>query len=150
MTQYEIEADDTLHGLLLADIAYGYGVVPIWHQRAQKPPKLMPSDDMNLQVGDRLIVLATIRGLRRVEDGDLAPKLWQVQVDQLFSQDAEFEGGAALARIAGCDIQEARQLMTQVPFLFPHGLYRHQALRLVRKLEKSRVKARIIPPAEII
>jgi hypothetical protein len=33
VTEYQIEAGDTLNGLLLAEIAYGYGVVPILHQK---------------------------------------------------------------------------------------------------------------------
>ena len=33
VTEYRIEAEDSLHGLLLADVAYGYGVIPIIYQQ---------------------------------------------------------------------------------------------------------------------
>ena len=69
VTEYQIEAGDTLNGLLLADIAYGYGVMPVLYQKEQQTPKLMPSDDIRLSVGDRMVVLATSNGLRRIEEG---------------------------------------------------------------------------------
>jgi hypothetical protein len=70
---------DTLNGLLLSEIAYGYQVVPLLHQRVnQKYPRPMPSDDVRLVVGDRLIVLATIDGLKRIERGELGDRTWQV------------------------------------------------------------------------
>ncbi|NEQ98501.1 MAG: potassium transporter, partial [Cyanothece sp. SIO2G6] len=148
VTQYEIEAGDTLNGLLLADIAYGYGVVPIWHQRDAQPPRIMPSDDVDLRVGDRLVVLATIRGLRRIEQGDLAPKSWQVALDQLFSAAAELEAASQLSRVSGCNINQAHTVLKQLPTVFAQRLYRHQALRLVRLLSKSQVKARLLPLAD--
>jgi hypothetical protein len=67
----------------------------------------------------------------------LALKQWQIQVDQAFSEDAEFEGASELARLSGCDIGEARQFMTQLPGIFPHRLYRHQALGLVRSADQG-------------
>ncbi|NJN20616.1 MAG: hypothetical protein HC812_04715 [Leptolyngbya sp. RL_3_1] len=101
--------------------------------------------DEAVLLADRVVVLATIRGLRRIEQGNLALKQWQIQVDQAFSQDAEFEGASELARLSGCDIGEARQFMAQLPGIFPHRLYRHQALGLVRVLIKARVQAKILP-----
>ncbi|MEO0988518.1 MAG: NAD-binding protein [Cyanobacteria bacterium J06639_14] len=145
ITQYDVEAEDTLQGLLLADIAYGYGVVPVWYQPQSSPPRIMPSDDIKLCEGDRLVVLSTIRGLRRVEQGDLAPKQWQVQILQAKASDAVFEGGTEIALITGCDIGQARDLMNQLPCIFPHRLYLHQALRLVRRLARLRVEAKLLP-----
>jgi Trk K+ transport system NAD-binding subunit len=145
VTQFVVEAEDTLKDLLLADVAYGYGVVPILHQRPPAPPTLMPSEEIRLQMSDRLVVLSTIRGLRRIEQGNLALKQWQIQIDHAFSEDAEFEGASELARLSGCDIGEARQFMDQLPGIFPHRLYRHQALGLVRVLIKARVRAKILP-----
>lgn len=148
VTQYEVDTDDTLHGLLLADVAYGYGVVPIWHQMSGQMPKVMPSDDTKLQMGDRLVLLSTIRGLRRIEQGDLAPKQWQVQIFSAKAADAIFEGGRELALVTGCDIGEAHALMNQLPLIFPHRLYLHQAMRLVRRLSRLRVKAELLPLAD--
>ncbi|MBF2036335.1 MAG: NAD-binding protein [Leptolyngbyaceae cyanobacterium T60_A2020_046] len=145
VTQYDIEPHDTLNGLLLGEVAYGYGVVPIWHGRSHQPPRVMPSDDVRLHAGDRLVVLATIRGLRRIEQGDLAPQQWQVQIDQVYAAEGEFEGAAEIARATGLDIGDTRSLLQALPVVLPKRLYRHQALRLVRLLTRSRVQARVLP-----
>ncbi|MDB9528909.1 NAD-binding protein [Oscillatoria sp. CS-180] len=145
VTQYAIKADDTLQGLLLAEVAYGYGVVPIWHQQKGQRSRVMPSDDIQLHEGDRLVVLSTIRGLRRIEQGDTAPKQWQVELLQANAADAIFEGGTEIARVTGCAIGEAHDLMNQLPAIFPHKLYLHQAIRLVRRLGRLRVAAKILP-----
>ncbi|HEY9889584.1 MAG TPA: hypothetical protein V6D02_14360, partial [Candidatus Obscuribacterales bacterium] len=145
VTQYTVQPHDTLQGLLLAEVAYGYGVVPIWHQAKGQAARSMPSDDIQLQVGDRLVVLSTIRGLRRIEQGDLAPKQWAVELLHAGSADAVFEGGTEIARVTGCPLGEAHALMQQLPIVFPHKLYLHQAIRLVRGLNRLRVNAKLLP-----
>lgn len=145
VTQYTIETGDTLAGLLLSEVAYGYGVVPILYQHPGEPDALMPSDDIRLQEGDRLLVLATIRGLRRIEQGKRVRQQWQVAIDRALTRDAQFEGASEIACVSGCDISEARSFMQKLPGQFPHRLYRHQALRLVRQLLRQQVQARVVP-----
>lgn len=149
VTEYTIELHDTLNGRLLSEVAYGYGVVPIWHQRRDGPSTVMPSEDLRLHPGDELVVLATIRGLRRIEQGRAVPQQWQVKVDKVFSSDARFDGANELTQICGFPIGEARAFMNQLPGLIPYKLYRHQALRLVRRLLRSQVRAQIIPPDDL-
>ncbi|NJN03940.1 MAG: potassium transporter [Leptolyngbyaceae cyanobacterium SL_1_1] len=147
VTQYRVEPEDTLHGQLLAEVAYGYGVVPILYQpAAQGNPRMMPSEDIRLRIGDRLIVLATIRGLQRIEQGRLAEQQWRIQVESANTQEARFGGSAEIARVSGCDLNLARTFIEQLPSIFPQTLYRHQALRLVRELVKLQVQVRILPP----
>ncbi|HIK46744.1 MAG TPA: NAD-binding protein [Leptolyngbyaceae cyanobacterium M65_K2018_010] len=148
VTQYTIEAEDTLNGLMLSEIAYGYGVVPIWHQRLQQAGKVMPSEDIWVQPGDRLVVLATISGLRRIERRQLAAQTWQVHVDRALTADALFEGAAEIARISGYKLGAAREFLARLPNTLPQAMYRHQALRLVRLLSRAQVKARVIDPVE--
>jgi Trk K+ transport system NAD-binding subunit len=147
VTEYQIEANDTLNGLLLAEVAYGYGVVPVLYQKGQDTPVLMPSDDTRLAVGDRMVVLATSIGLRRIEQGrvSITPKKWRVQVDKALTQEAIFEGANAIARISGCDLSTARALMHNLPGTLQVPLYKHQAQRLVRSLVKAQVRARLVP-----
>ncbi len=146
VTEYEIEEKDTLDGLLLADIAYGYNVVPILHQKEGQLVKFMPSDDVRLTVRDRLVVLATMEGLKRVEVGqlDTSGKSWQVQIQKARTADALFEGGNILVRVIGCSLNEAREMMSDLPKVIPIKLYQHQAQRLIRELRKVRVKANLI------
>ncbi|WP_035991606.1 potassium channel family protein [Leptolyngbya sp. KIOST-1] len=149
VTQYEIEAEDSLEGLLLAEVAYGYGVVPLWHQRSPQAGKVMPSDDTLLQGGDRLVVLASIGGLRRIEQCQRAPRTWRLHIDRALTADALFEGAAEIARITGCSLGNAREFMAKLPGTLPIPLYQHQALRLARLLTRAQVKAQVIAPQSL-
>lgn len=145
VTEYCVEAGDTLVGLLLAEVAYGYGVVPVLHCKPDGNDKLMPSDDVMLGVGDRLAVLATIEGLRRVERGerDTAAQCWQVRVEAALGPDSAFNGGNVLVRMTGCEMAVARAVMDELPQTLPTRLFAHQAQRLVRELSRERVKATV-------
>jgi Trk K+ transport system NAD-binding subunit len=84
VTEYEIEDQDTLNGLLISQVAYGYGVVVILHQSPPEASRLMPSEDLQLRIGDRIVVLATGEGLQRIEKGEPKNELhcWQVRLDR--------------------------------------------------------------------
>ena len=69
VTQYLIETGDTLIDRQLAHVAYGYGVVPVLHERGAASA-LNPSDDIRLESGDVLVVLATLDALGRIERGE--------------------------------------------------------------------------------
>jgi Trk K+ transport system NAD-binding subunit len=144
VTEYQIEESDTLHGLLLGEITLGYGVVPILHQKPADSSNFMPSEDLKLAVGDRLIVLATSEALRRVEIGRAAiyPKQWRVRVEKALTEEARFEGANAIARISGCSLATARDLMNDLPKVLVTPLYEHQAKRLVRELGKIQAVAK--------
>ena len=79
---------------------------------APKWYNLMPSDDIRLKVGDRLVVLVNIDSLQRIEQGELLPRSWQVQIDKALTKDAIFEGARAIAQISGCGINTATELMS--------------------------------------
>lgn len=98
----------------------------------------MPSDDFRLAIGDRLVILTTIDGLRRIEEGEICLKLrkWRVTVEKVLTQEARFEGANTISRISGCTLKEARQLMNNLPGMKPTPLYQQQAQRLVRELAK--------------
>lgn len=151
VTDYTIEAGDTLNGLLLGEVAYGYGVVPIFHERAEyKSAQPMPSDDLRLQVGDRMVVLATIEGLKWIEKGQITPPDRIVQVVKALNADAIFQGANEIACITGCTMMTARTLMGKLPQAIPTPLYPHQAFRLVRRLGKAQVQAQILDPANVL
>jgi Trk K+ transport system NAD-binding subunit len=148
VTQYQIEAGDTLDGLLLSDVTYGYGVVPLWHQRQPEAGKMMPSEDMRLQPGDRLVVLASIGGLRRVEQRQMAPRTWHLHIEKALTADALFDGAAEIARISGYRLGDAREFMAHLPGTLPQPLHQHQALRLARLLGRAQVKAQVMAPPD--
>ena len=90
------------------------------------------------------MVIATIRGLRRVEQGQRAKPTWRVQVDRALTPDSLFEGASEIARIVGCKLGDAREFMAFLPGVLPFPLYRHQAERLVRLLNRVQVRAIIL------
>jgi len=147
VTQYDIDPSDTLVGLILTEVAYGYGVVPIWHRHQGQVGQAFPSEDGRLKAGDQLVVLATIGGLRRVEQGQRdSPNCW-VRVDTALTPSAQFEGATAVSRVTGCDLAVAREFMAHLPAQFPQPLYHGQALRLVRRLGQVQVQAHTVSPA---
>jgi Trk K+ transport system NAD-binding subunit len=145
VTEYRVNQGDSLNEQLLADVAYGYGVVPILHQRGfSQTNDFLPLDDIRLHAGDRLIVLATLEGLQKIERGILAIQSWWVRVESAFTQEAIFEGATTIARVSGCDIAMARTLMNHLPGTLQFSLYKHQAQRLVRELRKTMISAHLI------
>ncbi|WP_211176445.1 hypothetical protein [Brasilonema sp. UFV-L1] len=76
--------------------------------------------------------------------GKAQPRRWQVQIDTVLTRDAVFEGARILARISGCGISAATKLMNNLPGVLLTPLYKFQAQRLVRELNKVQIKAHLI------
>jgi Trk K+ transport system NAD-binding subunit len=147
VTEYQIESIDTLNGLLLADVAYGYEAMPILHQQPAHPATLLPTDDLRLHVGDRLIVLATIDALRRIEQGRISikPKSWRLRVEGVLTPSATVAGIQAIARGTGCPVETVQKLMLALPATLPTLLYEHQGQSLVKELIQIQVQAALVP-----
>lgn len=140
LTEYEIEQGDTLNGLLLSEVAYGYGVIPIFYgAKNSYETTVMPNDDILLAQDDRLIVLATIEGLKSIEKGEMKLKQWRLEIICAKSDMGRFEGANAIARITGCPLKLARETMEKLPQILPINLYHHQGVRLMSALQKNQV-----------
>jgi Trk K+ transport system NAD-binding subunit len=144
VTEYTIERDDNLVDRQLAEIAYGYDVIPIVHQHGEKT-QLFPADDIRLDANDRVVVLATIDSLQRIETGQRVPPSWFLRIEKTQSLDSTFDAANAIARISGCELRAAREIMTHLPARLDVALYRHQGLRLVRELKKMLVTSSLEP-----
>jgi Trk K+ transport system NAD-binding subunit len=143
--EYTVEEGDTLAGRLIADATYGYGLVAILYQRARsEEARFFPSDDIRLELGSRLIALATIGGLHNVEHGISAEKTFEVRLLRATLRDAEFEAARIIARVTGCELATARVQMDQLPVTLPIRLFRPQALRLVHELRVAGIDAETI------
>jgi Trk K+ transport system NAD-binding subunit len=140
VAEYLIAKNDTLVGKNLSQIAYGYTVVPIYLKTSE--PKVngiseffMPSDDDVMQIGDRLTVLASISGLRRIELGNLhTPKLWQLRAKPPLNASVLLDAGNQLKNISGCDLDLARRFMQKLPAAIELPMYDTQAYRLGQAL----------------
>ncbi|MGO9943468.1 MAG: potassium channel family protein [Rhodoblastus sp.] len=142
VTEYDIHQGDTLIGRTLAEIAYGYGVAPIIHRRGDDK-RFNPSDDIVLESGDALVVIATVDGLRRIEIGARATPEWRLAILSSPSEDARFEAANAISRISGCDLAQARSAMQRLPSRLEKPLYQQQGSRMTRELRKLLVMTRL-------
>jgi voltage-gated potassium channel Kch len=142
VTQYHIEEHDTLQGLLIAEVAYGYGVVPIIYQeKSEDEPIFLPSEDRRLIPGNLLIVLATMEGLKAIEAGNLKPKQWNLKIIKASSKMSIFDGISAIARIAGCPLKTATETMNNLPTTLPTKMYYHQAMKLKKMLQQNQIES---------
>jgi Trk K+ transport system NAD-binding subunit len=143
--EYHVEPADTLAGRLVAEVAYGYGVVPLLLEHATRTssPDVFPSDDVRLVAGDRLVVLATFDALGCIERGEPTARVFCVHVEEARWEGSALEAAMTIARVSGCEIAVAQTAMAELPATVPVTLYEPQAQRLVRKLGHMRVKARV-------
>ncbi len=146
VTEYTIIAEDTLHGRQIAEVAYGFGAAPILHRRGGAIA-FDPSDDIRLEIGDTLFVLATVDGLRRVEKGERVRPDWRLWIESSPNADAAFEAANTIARISGCPLAVARAAMASLPVRLETALYQPQGARLARELRKLIVFSRLEGPA---
>jgi Trk K+ transport system NAD-binding subunit len=146
VVEYNVEPEDSLQGLLLAEVAYGYEVVPILYQDRDRTRTviLLPSEDIKLEIGDRLVVLATVNSLHQIDRGEKLPRLWQVHINATATKSTLFESVRTITRIAGCSLSTATETMNHLPAVVPIPLYQNQALRLVRELTKIQTQAHLI------
>lgn len=153
ITEYAVEAADTLAGKQIAQIAYGYGVVPIVRETRDRSGQpctvLMPTDDQTVLPGDRLFVLSSINGLRRIERGQSTPpRRWQLTAEALppgaSSPESMADIAQLLTQLTRCSTQQAYSFLRQRPTTMTVELYDYQAARLIQIL-KERLSIRISP-----
>jgi Trk K+ transport system NAD-binding subunit len=140
VAEYTIVENDTLIGKNLSQIAYGYTVVPVYLKTSASKADghrefYMPSDDEVMKVGDRLTLLASISGLRRIELGNLhLPKRWQLRAKPPLNSSVLLDAGNKLKNISGCDLELARRFMQSLPAAIELPMYDTQAYRLGQEL----------------
>ena len=146
VTEFQIEPEDTLNGLLIAEVAYGYGVAVVLHQHQGQEPSFMPVPEIRLKINDRIVVLASTEGLRKIEHGriEIFSKHWQVTVIKTLNPDAYFAGANIISRITGYSLSKSRTLMNNLPQTIPTPLYKHQAQYLVKELQRSLIQADLL------
>lgn len=143
VTEYQFGEVDSLNGLMLSEIAYGYGVVPISYQNPPRPSELMPKNYKKIEPGIRLVVLATIDGLKRMERGRIGiyPKNWQIVIESVTTEFAQFDGANQITKLTNYPLDKARDLMNNLPQTLPVPLYKLQAQDLIRILQQHQVMA---------
>jgi hypothetical protein len=107
--------------------------------------EFFPPEDIRLEVGNRLVVLATIGWLQNAEHGVTPQRTHQIRVLTVYSERAAFEGARAISRVTGCNLGTAGSLFEQLPAVLPQPLFRHQARRLAHELGVIGVIAEVVP-----
>ena len=149
ITEYSIEPGDTLVGKQIAQISYGYGVVPILRETTDPDGNLctilMPTDEQHLKPYDKLFVLSSINGLRRIEREEMTtPRRWRLEADRLPAAETATDTAKILTKIANCSPQRARSFVTQLPASMEIELYDYQASKLIQIL-KERLPVKLLP-----
>ena len=141
ITEYTVEYGDTLNNKPLAEIAYGYGVVPILLCQRQPNSRFrhypMPSDDLRVHIGDQLHILSSINGLRRIERGEMTePRRWQLDIEPPLNPMALTEASSMLSRLSGLPLNRCQRVMATLPSTVELSLYDHQAHRLLQEMRR--------------
>ncbi|MGB3573627.1 MAG: NAD-binding protein [Phormidesmis sp.] len=149
ITEYVIEVGDTLVGKQIAQITYGYGVVPVLRETRDAAGSvqtvLMPTDEQRLAPRDKLFVLSSINGLRRIEREEMTPpRRWKLAAEALPKDAAAADVVKTLAKLTGCSSRQAQSFVNQLPAIMNLDLYDYQAARLVL-LMKERLPIRLSP-----
>ncbi len=149
IAEYLIEPGDTLANKRLATVSYGYGVVPILRETVDKAGNsctvLMPTDDQYLLPGDRLFVLSSINGLRRIERGEMTPpRRWRLTAEQKPGLENRADVVQLLSRLANFSPKSARRFVDQLPAAIDIELYDYQAAKLIQSM-KERLSVRLSP-----
>lgn len=136
VASFRVAAGDTLAGRLLFDVACGYGVAPCLHRRAgAQEATPLPADELRLEPGDDLVVLATLDGLRRIERADAAPKPRHLlSATPAVSAPSAHEAVRVLCAAGGLPLETARTFVDRLPGSLALDLFELQAERLSRQL----------------
>ena len=144
VTEYRVQKGDTLENMVLVKFACGYGVVPLMVVKANEEKTFaLPPEDIVLEQGDTLYVLAPIEGIRRIETGNLLSAQYILHVEKPLREDALFNGANILSRMTGVSIGQCREFMTGLPAPFPEKMHLHQGKLLVSLLKRNMLAAEL-------
>ena len=101
ITEYHLQPGDTLVGCSLAQVSQGYGLVVMLHTAPGGSPEPLPREESQLQPGARLVVLATLEALHRVEQGEVRRPAWCLRIESAPAQPSRQPALQTLARFLG-------------------------------------------------
>lgn len=137
VVEYVVGEGDTLDGRALWEIGEGYAVVPVLFQPAGGKARVPTLDDsvVMLEVGDRLIVLASSASLEAIERGDLRPREYELVLEGLRPYAEPLQVVGLLSQRFGYTLEHARAVLQALPQPAPermYGLYARRTYRLLR------------------
>jgi Trk K+ transport system NAD-binding subunit len=146
VVEYHITPDDTLVRKKLWEIAEGYSVVPVAHQgRGGSQRACMPDDNIRLEPGDRLIVLASAASLEAIERGEMLEKELELTLTELRPYAEAMQVVTTLAQRLDLTLEQARHALAHLPHTLPLRLYPLQGYRTQRLLAANGAAATLQP-----
>jgi hypothetical protein len=146
VVEYAVSAGDTLVSRPLWQIAEGYAVVPVLHQRVGSHGRVPSAEDASLVLkeGERLVVLATAGSLESIERGDLRPAKYQLALERLRPYAESLQVVGMLSQRLGYTLEHARSTLESLPQIVPLPLYSVYASRTARLLNANGVETRVV------
>jgi Trk K+ transport system NAD-binding subunit len=141
VVEYQVVPDDGLVGRLLAEIAEGYSIVPVLHQRQGQAARFWSVIDRAVvaKPGDRVVLLGPSTSLQRIERGEMSARNWRVTINSLRPFADKIAAAAVLAQQLAFSLEEAHKTLAELPCALSRALYRHQVNRLRAALEQAGV-----------
>jgi Trk K+ transport system NAD-binding subunit len=141
VVEREVSAGDGLDGRLVAEVAEGYGVVPVRYGGGAHAPRFWSPVDQaaRLAAGDRVVVLATSDSLQMIARGEMLPRAVTARLVALRPYADAIAVASVLVQHTAATLEDARHLVGALPRALPAPLYLHQADRLKHALEAAGV-----------
>ena len=142
LVRYLIDARDTLHDLSVSRLQCGYGVTVLAVRRRSGTAswQLLPKLEWPLNKGEEALVLADLKGLRRVEQGAAICPRWRVRFRVIEHSVQAFDTQQCLARHLNMPPGQFKGLMNGEEHLTPpmdHDL----AMQLMQGLRRIAVES---------
>jgi Trk K+ transport system NAD-binding subunit len=137
VAEFVLTGEDHLSGKLLAEISYGFRVVPVLYVPGGGvlEPIPLPPDDLRVKAGDRLFVLSSLEGLRRIERNEELPRSsWELSAQKPANAARNAEAINALCNVAGYSLKDATLFVGALPGSLRLELFDYQAHRLGKQL----------------
>jgi Trk K+ transport system NAD-binding subunit len=150
VVEYVVGERDTLDRRALWEISEGYAVVPVLFQPANGKARVPSLDDavVKVGVGDRLVVLANAASLEAIERGDLRPREYELVLERLRPYAEPLQVVGMLTQRFGFTLEQARDVLANLPQRAPERLYGLYARRTYRLLQANGLQAtlrRVMP-----
>jgi Trk K+ transport system NAD-binding subunit len=144
--EHEVRPGDGLDGRLLAEIAEGYEVAPVWYASGGHAPRFWsPADPaVRLGAGDRAVLLGASSSLQSIARAEMRPRTVALRLTSRRPYADAIAVASLLVQHTGATLEQALEVVATLPRELPGPLYPHQAHRLKAGLEVSGVTVEVV------
>lgn len=151
VVEYHVTMGDTLLGRELYELAEGYAVAPVLHERSGSRAIVPRQEHAGLRMaeGDRLVVLASAASLEAIERGSLRAPEYALWLERLHAYAEPVQLVSILNQRLGLSLEAAYTALDSLPHRLPEKLYGLHARRMQDTLSRAGIEVRIehVPPS---